>query len=71
VLLDDDLDEAKGASGDVDVGTRRIKQDARLYDTFIALEPALAPIESVDASGPWPAPGLGPCEQHGASSAPA
>jgi len=71
VLLDDDPDKAKGASGDVDVGTRRIEQDARLYDTFVTSEPALAPTESVDASGPWPAPALGPCEQHGASSAPA
>jgi hypothetical protein len=67
VLLDDDSDEAKGASEDVD--TRRIEQDARLYDTFATSKPALAPTESVDASGPWSAPGLGPCEQHGASSA--
>lgn len=71
MLLDDDPDEAKGALGDVDVDTRRIEQDARLYDTFATSEPALAPTESVDASGPWSAPGLGPCEQHGASSAPA
>jgi hypothetical protein len=70
VLLDDDPDEAKGASGDVDVNTRRIEQDARLYDTFATSEPALAPTESVDASGPWSTPGFGSCEQ-GVPSAPA
>lgn len=72
VLLDDnDPDEAEGASSDVDVDTRRIEQNASLYDTFATSKPASAPTESMDASGLWSAPGLGPCEQHGVSSTPA
>lgn len=51
MLLNNDLNEAKGAFEDVDVDTRRIKQDARLYNTFATLKLALAPTKSVDASG--------------------
>lgn len=71
MLLDNDLDEAKGASGDIDIDTRRIKQDARPYNTFVTSEPALALIESVDVSSPWLAPGLRPYKPHGMPSAPA
>ena len=69
MLLDNDLDEAKGASSNIDIDTRYIEWDARLYDTFITSEPALVPIESMDISGPWSAPGLGPYKPHGMPSA--
>jgi hypothetical protein len=49
VILDDDgLDEAEGASGNVD--TRRIKGDTSLYNAFVTSELALAPIESINIS---------------------
>jgi hypothetical protein len=60
----------------------RIKPDASLYNNFLALKLALAPIESINTSGPWYdieegryieelALGLGPHEQHNILSAPA
>jgi hypothetical protein len=81
---DDDPDEAgaggqtEGASGEVDI--RRIELDANLHNTFATSELALAPTESIDASGPWydveegryieePAPGLGSSEPHSVPSA--
>jgi hypothetical protein len=77
---DDDPDEAEGNSGEVDSG--RIELDASLHNTFQTSELALAPTESIDASGPWydveegryieePAPGLGSYEQQSVPSAPA
>lgn len=60
MLLNNDLDKAKGASSNININTRRIKQDARLYDIFVTLEPALALIESMDASSLWSALGLRP-----------
>jgi hypothetical protein len=84
--IDDYLDEAdaggepEGASSDVDTG--RIERDASLHDAFATLEPASAPIKSINVSGPWydvdkdryieePAPGLRPHEQHSIPFAPA
>ena len=71
LLNNNDPDEPKGAFSNIDINTRRIKQDACLYNTFATSEPALAPIESIDVSGLWSAPGLGPYKQHDVSSAPA
>jgi hypothetical protein len=51
VLLDNDLNKAKGAFSNVDVSIRRIKQDTRLYNTFITLKLALALTKSINASG--------------------
>jgi hypothetical protein len=54
---DDDLDEAdtrgktEGASSDID--PKYIKRDVSLHDPFVTLEPALAPTEPINASGPW------------------
>jgi hypothetical protein len=67
MLDNNNSDEAKGASGNVDTG--RIKRDTSLHNTFATSELALAPTESTNASGPWydveegryteePAPGL-------------
>ena len=79
MLDNDNLDEAKGASGDVDTG--RIKRDTSLYNTFVTSELALALIESTNISGPWYdikegrytkelAPGLGSSEPYSVPSAP-
>jgi hypothetical protein len=47
------MDEAEGASGNVNINTGRIRRNASLYNTFATSEPALALTESIDASGPW------------------
>jgi hypothetical protein len=84
--IDDDLDEAdaedeaEGASSDFDTG--RLERNASVHDIFATSELASAPIESVDASGPWydveegnyidePARGLKPREQRSIPPAPA
>jgi hypothetical protein len=84
--IDNDLDEAdieneaEGASSDIDTG--RLERDASVYDIFATSELASAPIESIDASGPWydveeghyidePAPGLEPRKQRSIPPAPA
>ena len=53
LLNDDDSDEAEGTSGDINIDSRHIEQDVSLYNTFATSELALAPTESMDASGPW------------------
>jgi hypothetical protein len=69
--------QAKGASSKVNTG--RIKLDASLYKSLLTSELALAPIESIDISGPWydveegryvkeTTPGLGSHEQHSVPS---
>jgi len=51
VLLDNnDLNKAEGASSNINIDIRRIKQDASLYNTFITLKPALALIKSINIS---------------------
>jgi hypothetical protein len=74
ILDDNNLDEAEGASGNVD--TRGVKRDASLHNTFAISELALRPTEPIDISGLWydieegcyieePAPRPRPCEQQG------
>ena len=44
-------DEAKGASGDIDIGC--IKQGASLHKIFVTSDLALMPTETIDVSGLW------------------
>ncbi|KAG9233179.1 hypothetical protein BJ875DRAFT_485394 [Amylocarpus encephaloides] len=81
VILDDnELDEAEGASVDIETGC--LERDPSPYNISATSEPVLGPIKSIDTSGPWydveegcyidePAPRLGPHEQYSIPSAPA
>ncbi len=75
ILVNDDLEKADGASGEINIDTRRIERDASLHNTFATSEPIAGRTESIDASGPTygveegryieeSAPGLESSEQH-------
>lgn len=53
--IDDDVDEVdirdEPESASSNVNTRRIERGASSHDIFAILEPALAPIVSIDGSG--------------------
>ena len=56
MILDSDDDpgakgQAEGASGEVDAGCMDL--DVSLHNTFATSELTSAPIEPIDASGPW------------------